>query len=433
MKASVGSKNGMNMEFYVKSKDDNGNDIKTGNQSQLIVRAPTDSAFEGLMMHKWICDEAGKIDNLEQLWSYTEDCLMQEMKRVGTPVLFGTSGDISKNGKGLMDKWDNSEIYKLRRFFFAGWMGLSVDEYGNDHKEDTIRWLVYERKRREGLSKKEYIDFIQKYPLTDSEAFSKFSKSGLGDPVSINMQMSSLRKNPPLEKRGKFRFDENWNVKFVPDRHGPVIIYEEPDPHSKYIGGCDPADHDEVSDTASDLSTHIFKHTNGIDPVRVVAEYVDRPKFLTEYYNQAICLSIYYGNAKLLVEDNRFRMISHFVDRDMKKLLHFSPPAINRLFKSKPSKLGIRMSNEVKEFMEGVINDYLEDNHDIVPSIPLLTELLEYGSKNTDRVMSFGIGLILARSTMKSATKKNVSGGDRRVPSFSYVKGRNGQIKRVKK
>ena len=70
MKANIGSKNGMNVEYFIWGKDEANNKIKKGNQNELTVVAPTDSAYEGLMLHKWVCDEAGKIPNLGQMWSF---------------------------------------------------------------------------------------------------------------------------------------------------------------------------------------------------------------------------------------------------------------------------------------------------------------------------------------------------------------------------
>jgi hypothetical protein len=434
MKANIGSKSGMHVEFFRVDKDNAGNKVRRGNQNDLMIVPPTDSAYEGMMLNKWVCDEAGKIRNLTQMWSYTEDCLMQETKRIGTPVLFGTSGDITKDGQGLCEKWDNADIYKLRRFFFAGWMGLAVDEFGNDRKEDAIRWILYTRKDKEALDKKQYIDFIQRYPLTPSEAFSKYSSEGLGDPVTLNNHMESLRLNPPIERRGSFHFDEDWNVKFIPAKFGPVIIYEDPsdNPNDTYIGGVDPADHDNVTNTTSDLSLHILKESDGLSPARLVCEYVDRPNNLTEYYNQGICIAIYYNDCKLLIEDNRYRMISHFEYMGFKSLLHYSPPTLNRLFKTKPTKLGVRMSNDVKTYMEGIIDEYLENSTEDIPSIQLIQEFMEYGSRNTDRVMSFGIALMLARSRERRiVNKRNAAISARITPSFSYKRDSSGNVRKI--
>jgi hypothetical protein len=82
---------------------DPSNKKKLGNNSDITVVAPTDSAYEGMMLNKLIIDEAGKIVNLPQIWSYAEDCLMQETRREGLVIIFGTSGDVGKEGAGLME------------------------------------------------------------------------------------------------------------------------------------------------------------------------------------------------------------------------------------------------------------------------------------------------------------------------------------------
>ena len=55
----------LDLSFY--EKDEKGNDIRKGQESDIIVVAPTDSAYEGMMLNKWVCDEAGKIINLPQI------------------------------------------------------------------------------------------------------------------------------------------------------------------------------------------------------------------------------------------------------------------------------------------------------------------------------------------------------------------------------
>jgi hypothetical protein len=426
LRAKIGSKRGMKIEFYIKDKDQNGNPIKRGAQNEVNVVPPTDSAYEGLMLGKWICDEAGKIPNLPQIWSFTEDTMMQETERIGQPVLFGTSGDISKDGKGLMDMWENANIYKLTKFFFGGWMGMFCDEYGNDRIEEVVRWIVYERHRREALPGKFYSDFIQKYPLTSREAFNHYSESGIGDVAMINKQISSLTENPVKERRGHFAIKDDGSVTFNVHPQGHVIMYEEPDPNALYVAGCDPADHDDVLEGASDLSLHIVKKQNGTVGPKIVLEYVDRPAKLEDYYNQAYYALLYYNKTKLLVEKNRFRMISHFNERNWQGILATPPQGLNRLFAIRSNSIGVHMNTDFKIYMKGVISSYIDDYVDLIPSKKLLREFIVFGAENTDRVFSFGLALVLS----KEDKRKPASERKKYAPTYSY-KNVNGKIIRI--
>lgn len=422
------TKNSIDFSYYI--RDEKGNKIKRGTQSEVLVVAPTDSAYEGQMLNKWIADEAGKTPNLPQMWSYTEDCLMQETQRVGVPVLFGTSGDIGRDGRGLKEMWDNAEIYKLKRFFFAGYMGLFVDEFGNDRKEETIRWIVYQRHARKNLSAKAYSDFLQRYPLTIEEAFSQASEGGLGDIVKINSQMTEIVDNPPRAVRGKFKINKNDEVVFVPDLNGKVIIFE----HAKkgmdnlYVAGCDPADHDDAYDEASDLSLYIMRKQHGTDSPRIVMEYTDRPRQLNDYYDQAILALQYYNDTKVLIERNRYRMISHFDIHGYKHLLHYSPQGIMKLVGGRANTLGVHMNDSTKDYLEDLVTEYIDDYHDLIPTRELLQEMIQYGTTNTDRVMAFGLALMLLKEDRRSVAKK--SEVSKTLPGFRYVRNRDGSIRR---
>lgn len=446
MRVKLGRKNGMHLEYYKYNYyDSDGNRAsieevkklgaanfhkkKEGQDSSIIVVPPTDSAYEGMMLNKWVCDEAGKIDNLPQIWSFTEDCLMQETSRAGVPILFGTSGDISTNGGGLMHMWEKAEFYKLRKFFFAGWMGLVCDENGNDHKEEAIRWVLYERAKREKISMKEYNDFIQRYPLTPDEAFSQ-SGGGLGNIVNINAQRYNLRNNPPIESLGSFKYGDSGSVDFKVSKFGNVKIYEQPKEGCVYIAGCDPADHDDAGEQASDLSVHIMKLPSGVEPAKIVMEYCCRPNRLAEYYEQAAMSLQYYNGAKVLIENNRFRIIDYFKENDYGGLLARSPNPVANVFKKRINTIGVRMTEPFKIYMEGIISDYTDDYCEYIPSIDLLQEMVDYGHRNTDRVISFGLCLAYLKEIQKNKVNKKDLKNDITKPRIFY-KIKNGRMVRA--
>lgn len=420
LRAKIGRRHGMHLEFFRKKKLEDGTVVRRGLQSEITVVPPTDTAYEGLMLSKWVCDEAGKIPNLPQMWSFTEDCLMQEYTRAGMPVLFGTSGDISTTGGGLMHMWDKAEQYKLKRFFFAGWMGIAVDEYGNDMKEEVIRWILYKRVNEAKKGMKAYTDFLQRYPLTIDEAFSQ-AGSGLGDVVKINAQKAELRSNPPMIKTGKVSMNlETGAPEFRPNPFGFCKIYEHPKPNVDYILACDPADHDDAGEEASELSLHIMAMPSGLEPPRLVCEFAYRPQKVKDFYNEAAMLAIYYNNGKVLIERNRYGMIQHFKENGFNHLLEWRPPAINSVMKRRANEIGIHMTEEVKIYMEGLISDYIDDYCQYIPFVDLLNEILEYGKTNTDRVISFGLCLIMLKSKLSYRRNKDVKQENTRVPNISY-------------
>jgi hypothetical protein len=419
------------LDFSYVVKDAQGNKQTKGNFSTVLAVAPTDNAYEGLMLAKWICDEAGKIKNLATLWQYTEDCLMQETRRVGMPIIFGTAGDIGAEGKDLEYMWRNSHQYKLKRFFFSGWMGLNCDEYGNDSKEECIRWIVYERHRREGLRVEELNTFIQKYPLTVPEAFTVTTSAGVGNIIKIKAQQHSLRENPPKKVHGWFKMDGKGGVAWVPDARGKCIVYEHPKEgmDALYIGGCDPADHNDTFDEVSDLCLYIMKRQEGSDPPRIVFEYLDRPSDVTEFYEQALMASLYYNKAKILIERNRYGMINFFEKSEYKFLMARTPKGVIRVQGGKTMTYGIQMTPANKEYLKQLIAKYVEDYYEFIPSYELLEEFPYFGARNTDRAMAFGILLIYLEDY--NYPVESAAAAKSRLPHFAFRKDARGNVRRV--
>jgi hypothetical protein len=431
LRIKVGSKTKDSIEFYRLTNDDLGNKIKRGHQSYIVVKAPTVSAFEGHMLNKWICDEAGKQVELPQMWNFTEDTMMQETERVGMPVLFGTSGEIGKAGAGLKAMWDNAESHRLHKFFFAGYMGIGVDEFGNDKIEECIRWIVYERKRYAKISSKSFSDFLQRYPLTISEAFNQSSEGGLGDIVKINAQKDALEANPPKATRGRFKPNRNKEITFVPETFGEVVIYEHAKKGMKdlYVAGCDPADHDKDDRSKlSDLSLYIMRKMHGTQPPTIVAQYTARPKQLNEYYQQAIYMLQYYNDCKVLIESNRSRMISYFDETGFKYLLHHTPQGIVKLTGGRATSIGMTMTENRKDYLADLCVEYIDEYCEWIPDVDLLKEFPKYKADNTDRIIGFGLALILLKEDKTEARRATAQ--NPHIPSTRMVRDSKGNLVR---
>jgi hypothetical protein len=427
LQAEIYSKTVNSIEFAEKGP----NKSRSGLRSQIIVKAPTDTTWEGGALRKLIIDEAGKLGNLKAMYSLAEPVMNVGTRRVGCPIIFGTAGDIGKEGKDLKDMWFNADLYKLKQFFFGGWMGLIVDEYGNDMKEHAIRWIVYERKRKEGLSSREYVDFIQMYPLTVQEAFKSNEEGGLGNRIKIEKQKNVLASNPMPFKAGSFKPSTSNLPIFQPHGQGKCVVYEEPDPGFKglYIAGCDPVDSYSEGKNLSSASLWIMSKPNGLQPPKLVFEYTDRPADPRDFYDQALLALMYYNNAKVLIENNRYGMIAYMEEKGFKYLLAGEPQGIKKFVATVTQKPGYYKTKYTTAYGEELVEEYIEDHCDIIPSIPLLEEAENYGLQNCDRVDAlFAVLMLLKDDKQKVRKFEEIK---RNIPNWSY-KYVNGKLQIVK-
>ena len=420
------------LEFGISYIDNEGNKRTRGHQSYTVGRAPTVSAFEGFMLNKWICDEAGKIDKLLQMFAFTEDTMMDEFRRTGMPIVFGTVGEVDGKGGGIFELWDNAEAYRLKKFFFKGWMGLFVDKLGNDRVEESIRYIIYERKNQEKRGRKFYNDFLQRYPLSEDDAFAIAIDGGLGDPAKINQQRGILLTSPPPVKKGWYDWNslmETGKPLFVPNKDGEVLIWEDPEPlRDAYPAGCDPVE--AIPDPlpgASLLSFIMRRKQHGLRPATIVMEITYRPRDVSEFYQQVICALVDY-NTRVLIERNRFDMISWFNRNGFKNLILPAPVGMTRITGGRQTTLGAAMTPATKIYMEGIIEAELMIGTDQIPSLMLLRELSVYGSRNTDRVMAFGWALMQEADMLRPA---RAAGDTDMFAGLTYEKV-NGKLQRVK-
>lgn len=413
---------------------DKKNNKYLGNQSSIISVAPTPVSHAGNQYRKLVCDEAGETDIIP-LWSNAEDCLIQDGLRVGTPILFGTSGDMSGVGKGLLEFWKNHKLYNLEQFGIWGYNSLIMDELGNCNIEESLRFIIYERKRREGGAKMAYNKFIQKYPLNEADAFLDASGGGVGDPISLGKQRLHLFDNPPMKVTGWMRPMPGGKADFVPDPNGMIIVYEKPD-HNRangYISNCDPAEDDDlvVSKDVSELATTILAKPYGLEPPKLVVEYCDRPKKLHTFYEQTALLLSWYNNTPIHIELNKggWRMLDWF-EQYFPHLLAFTPAAANSVRGGVMMKHGVKMTAERKTQMRSLGDAYVDNYVQFIPSIKLIDQFGVFGDKG--KIDDLGVSFLWCLTILQGdkVAAKNLSEAIRNNPTVNYVK-QNGVIQLV--
>jgi hypothetical protein len=404
------------MDFIIYGKDPQGNKIITGGTGSTIISvAPVPTGHAGNQYRKLIMDEAGETLELEAIWSNAEDCIVQDGERTGCPIFFGTMGETDKAGRGLMEFWKNSDMYDLERFPFYGYHELIMDEFGNDDLEESVRFILYKRKKLEGGSTKVYNKYIQKFPLTENDAFLTVSGGGVGNPIIIAEQEVNLF-DPSYEKRvGRMKL-VGEEPQFEPNPNGNTIIYELPTPGlvNAYRAVLDPAEDDNVkkSKDTSDLGFTIAAKPYGLMPLRLVAEYCHRPMKLEDAYLQFALLCKLY-RCKITIEMNKggWRAFKWF-EQHFPELLEYAPKSATSARGGVELKYGVKMTPDRKLQMEGLLNEYI-DNHCLpdpvtgykgIPSKKLLEQFKVHGSEHCDDDLSvsFGWNLILNQADKRA-------------------------------
>lgn len=398
-----------------------------GTQSSIISVAPTPAGHAGNQYRKLVMDEAGETEIIP-IWANAEDCIMQDGIRVGQPYIFGTVGDTNKVGRDLLEFWKNHDKYGLEQYAFHGYDCLLVDEFGNNNLAESIRYIIYARKQKEGGSQYIYNKFLQKYPLNEADAFLDASGGGVGDTIKLGKQRLHLFDNPPVRITGWMRPTANpAKPDFVPDPNGEIIIYEKPD-HNRshgYIATCDPAEDDNVerSKDASDLATVILAKPYGSEPPKLAVEVCYRPNKLHSYYEQVAMLLQWYNNTQLVVELNKggWRLVDFF-EQHFKHLLALTPASANSVYGGVQRSYGVKMTNERKTQMKSLIIDYVDNYCQFIPSIKLIDQFGVFGEKHKADDLGVAFGWALAILQGDKVAAKNLMDSINRNPTVNYVK-----------
>lgn len=204
----------------------------------------------------------------------------------------------------------------------------------------------------------------------------------------------------------------------------PVVIYEDPPEEGgvfdyTYVSSLDPYKSDKA-DTDSVGSFYVLKRYVKInDPFAycIVASYASRPPSSDDFCKNCEILQEAYG-AKCLME-NADRMYEFYLTRRNKQLMLLEDGErlagkIIRAGARQNNKLGLAptvpnqrmLFNTVIQYCwEDVVVGYDDDGNEItqkgiyrIPDIELLDEIIAFGpGTNTDRIISFGHALLLAK------------------------------------
>lgn len=422
--------------------------VEDGILSEMLIRTMfVDSAgFEGTSMSVVIFEEAGLFPNLIQSYKSTEPCFKDGAIQFGTPLIYGTGGQIEKGSKGYMDMWENHLAYNLEKVFIPAYEYYPGDgetdaktkikgpsffdiRTGDTNQEAALKHIITTRKiasqSKEGITK-----HIQSYPIKESEIFIK-SKGGILDRVLLNNQLMFMEENDiPVDVRTgryewvddeltikllnrckdtkekvKLRIKRGSKVKWVDDKNGTAQKCADPINHDAMehkpdIASCDSYDEEvaEESATASDGATLVYRTYAG--PSRdynyLISVLAERGDSSTDdvFYENNVKMAVYW-NYELLVEYSKIAIINYFIDVGAERYLKLRPD-LRKVLGATTAKneYGQRMTPDVKILGTKLLKTEVKTNSTNMWFKNVLLDLIDFGDKNTDIAMAYMLILL---------------------------------------
>ena len=391
-----------------KQKNSDGKWEVGGYESTIICRTMDNpEVFKGERVSLMVFEEAGEFKHLKNAYMSSKACFMDGNIQFGVPVVGGTGGDISKASKDFMDMYYESDAYNLIPMFIPAsraYYGFFNIKNGQEDVDGALNVLKEERENIEKSGDREAFNLhIQNYPLTVQEAFLN-TKTSRFDISLLNAQRSRILSRKDYRSQIQsgnlswtYNEENEWEVKWIPNPDGPYKILEHPKPEYKNldIGGIDSYDQDSAGASESLGSAIIYRRFLDADTPGdyVIAEYTDRPEKKEDFWEGCLKLAAYY-NCKMLVEYTKIGILDYFKRRNGLRFLKEKPESAHNPGTKTRNRYGVHMNKQVKSLLEDLIDDYIREHADDIWFLDLIDELANYGLRNTDRAMAFGICLI---------------------------------------
>ena len=413
-----------------------------GYQSAIHCRTMSNpEVFKGERLSVMVFEEAGEFKELLNAYMSSKACFMDGDIQFGVPVIGGTGGDIETSSKDFMEMYYNADSFGLIPMFIPAsvcYHGFFDIKTGVSQEKEARKALIKQRKKLEGRdSAKAYNLHIQNYPLTVEEAFLK-TKGSRFDLSLINAQRSRIMSSSKFKnqiQRGRLEwiFDKEDGfteaVEWIADPTGPYMVLDHPDEEYEGldIGGIDSYDQDTAESTASMGSAIIYRRFVNTDMASdyPIAEYTERPKTAEEFWDGCLKLAIYY-NAKMLIEYTKIGIIDYFKRKGALRYMKEKPKTAHAPGTLTRNRYGLQMNKQTKAVMEQYIDDYIKTNVDDIWFIDLLNELADYGTRNTDRAIAFGLCLI-HNVDVHAIQAREVNEKNKKL-GFVYYRKENGRL-----
>jgi hypothetical protein len=426
---------------YRENKQDHEGGLQSSMYMKTMYAKPT--GFEGKTLSLAIFEEAGLFEDIIAAYKSTEPCFREGAIQFGTPLIYGTGGEIDKGSKGYKTMWNNPQKYNLKKVFVS-----ATDYYPGDGFEDektgkkisffdfktgrtnskaAYNYIMTERQQKEGSEG--YVKHIQSYPLKESDIFIKNS-GGLLNRKKLNAQKNNLENCPypittgrlewetddpatikliarakNLKEIDKIHFNRGSKIVFKEDEElGTVKKIMDPIDHSRLpfnpdIAGCDSYDDEVAEGTGSLGATIIYRcFYSPSKPYDMPIAYIlDRGTSDEDdkFYSDTFRLCVYY-DVEMLLEYTKILIKSYFEGVGGLKHLKPRPELEGQGYNSKAvNQYGFKMSNQhAFNLIVKLLRQEVNLNFTNIWFDELLDHLIDFGEVNADLGSAYGMVMI---------------------------------------
>lgn len=352
--------------------------VKFSNESVIESLPSASDPARGKTAFIIVVDELGQLPNSEEAWAAIEPVAVMG----GSVHMLGTANGegnlFHKLWQGADGTWvdkdgtikqEGTGDNRFKSMFYGWWNGGHSDEWFEGQCRDMPEWQR-----------------AQEYPENPTEAFLKS-----GRPV---FDLSVLQNIDPVDPvKGWLDMDTAGN--FVPDRVGPLSLWEPPKEGEKYTIGVDVAEGLEYGDYSS---IHVIKAKTG----EVVAHWhghIDPDLLGTDV---CVALGQWYNKALILVESNNHGLTTLTALKRANYFPLFYQKRLGTRDAGSTEAMGWRTTAKSKPFAVDELNKALRDGSCVLYDRATIAELRTYvrdekgrmhGSPHDDRVMSLAIAV----------------------------------------
>lgn len=419
--------------------------------------------YDGQDLRFYMMDEAGKTIKADvyETQQVVKETLVDGSELVGKMYVTSTVEEMTKKGGGNLYKiWKDSDhkkkahgmtISSLIRYFKPAYMGFRgkddngvafINKYGYS---DAKRAKAYLEEKRSILTGDRLLSYMRKYPFTEDEAFQQGLVTCWFNEENINrtLKYNDHRVNEDNLWQGNFEWSSEsseyevefhehpegrWMVSWLPPvewrnsysggEDDQSIGYQRYPTSTRVVGGVDPFDNKETTDgRKSDGAVHFFRKFDPMAPNTesncFVAEYIHRPESPQIFRNDVLKAAIFYS-AMLLVEKNKYGIITHFEEKGFLGYLMRRPDPTHTEYSARNTKdpIGIPMSGEYpREYLVNTLANYIykyigfDEKDELKTFMPFNRTLEDWKVFNPmkwtdyDATVSSGLALMAAETT----------------------------------